>query len=226
MTVNEINWWHTMTLPNGEVTKGRNNPAEHFPKLCLPADLTGKTVLDVCCWDGYYSFECAKRGARVLATDKHIWNAPSVGRHGFDYAYAHQTDEVRDRVRSQEIDVLELAPEHLPNLCDRPDHWGSFDIVLCLGVLYHMRHPMLMLEKVFSVVAPGGLLVLETAIDALRETRPAAIFYETTELNNDPTNWFGPNPAMVMAMCRAVGFIDVKIAHQDARLVVHARVPA
>lgn len=226
MTINEIPWWHTMTLPTGETTKGRNNPAEHIGKLGLPMSLAGMTVLDVGAWDGFYSIECAKRGARVHATDSYVWRHPKIGKHGFEYALAAQSPEVRERITSQEIDVLELAPEHLPNLCDRPDHWGSFDIVLCLGVLYHMRHPLLMLEKVFSVVAPGGLLVLETAIDALKETRPAAIFYPERELNNDPSNWWGPNPTAVVAMCKTVGFVDVTIAHQDARLVVHARVPA
>lgn len=213
--IDEIAWWHSMNLPNGERTVGRNNPAEHFPKLCLP-DLKGKTVLDVGAWDGFYTFECARLGAdSVLATDSYVWNHPRIGFDGFLYAFQAQPDHLRERIATMKIDVLELNIESV----------GAFDVVLCLGVLYHMRHPMLMLERVFSVVKPGGLLVLETAIDALKETRPAAIFYETDELNGDPSNWFGPNPAMVLAMCRANGFTDVRVAHQDARLVVHARRP-
>ena len=89
---------------------------------------------------------------------------------------------------------MDLAPERV----------GTFDLVLFLGVLYHLRHPLLALERVFSVT--GKQLILETHVDMLFSSRPACAFYASAELNRDVTNWFGPNPAAVIAMLRDVGF--------------------
>jgi tRNA (mo5U34)-methyltransferase len=82
-----------------------------------------------------------------------------------------------------------------------------FDVVLFLGVLYHLPHPLLALEKVASVTR--GTLILETVVDLVGMGRPAVAFYPGRELNNDPTNWWGPNPESVSAMRPAVGFQDV-----------------
>src|SRR6266702_823599 len=92
------------------------------------------------------------------------------------------------------IDVVELSPDRV----------GTFDLVLCLGVLYHMRHPALALERVFSVT--GDQLILETHVDLLTIPRPAIALYPHGELDGDPTSWCGPNPAAVEAMLGAAGF--------------------
>jgi tRNA (mo5U34)-methyltransferase len=115
-----------------------------------------------------------------------------------------------------EIDVLELSPEKV----------GVFDLVLFLGVLYHMRHPLLALDRVFSVI--GKQLILETHVDMLDCQRPAAAFYPGGELNNDPTNWFGPNALAVKGMLESAGFRDIKAVNISqasgtcARMVFHA----
>jgi tRNA (mo5U34)-methyltransferase len=75
-----------------------------------------------------------------------------------------------------------------------------------------MRHPLLALERIFSVTARH--LILQTHVDLTSIERPAIAFYPGTELNNDPTNWCGPNPAAVMAMLRTVGFTEVKMVSQ------------
>jgi hypothetical protein len=84
-----------------------------------------------------------------------------------------------------------------------------FDVVLFLGVLYHLRHPLLALERVAAVV--GELLVVETHVDLTLLRRPAAAFYPGGELLGDETNWWGPNANAVVAMLRAVGFTSVEI---------------
>ena len=84
--------------------------------------------------------------------------------------------------------------------------------MLCLGVLYHMRHPLLALERVASVTR--GRLILQTQVDLAGISRPAIAFYQGSELHNDPTNWCGPNPAAVMAILRTVGFRDVRLVSQ------------
>lgn len=103
------------------------------------------------------------------------------------------------RVEDLEIDVLELSPERV----------GTFDVVLLLGVLYHMRHPFLALERVASVTR--DLLIVETVVDCLRYRRPVMALYPGAEMGNDATTWCGPNPAAVVGMLKAAGFTQVDI---------------
>jgi tRNA (mo5U34)-methyltransferase len=85
-----------------------------------------------------------------------------------------------------------------------PEAVGVHDVVLFAGVLYHLRHPLLGLEKVARVT--GELLLLQTAMDAPYIPRPAMIMYPGRERNNDPGNWWGPNRLCVEAMLKDVGF--------------------
>jgi tRNA (mo5U34)-methyltransferase len=101
-----------------------------------------------------------------------------------------------------------------------------FDVVLFLGVLYHLRHPLLALERVASVTRE--LMIVETVVDLVGFRRPAMVFYPDRELNNDPTNWWGPNAAAVEAMIRSVGFDEVRrvtpppsVPYRAARAVSH-----
>jgi tRNA (mo5U34)-methyltransferase len=193
----KIQWFHTMELPHGIVTSGVESPADRLPRLGIPEDLHGKTVLDVGAWDGFFSFECERRGARrVLATDSFCWGGPGWGsKAGFELARLALGSQVED----QEIDVLEHSPETV----------GVFDVVLFLGVLYHVRHPLLALERIASVTRE--LLILDTHVDLMRVRRPAMAFYPGSEVAGDPTNWWGPNPRAIDAMLRTVGFRSVRL---------------
>jgi tRNA (mo5U34)-methyltransferase len=195
--VAKISWFHTIDLGHGVVTAGSDNSPARLRKLGLPEDLRGASVLDVGAWDGFFSFEAERRGAsRVLATDSFCWGGGGPGaKAGFELARRALNSKVED----MNIDVLDLSAEKV----------GVFDLVLFLGVLYHMRHPLLALEKVFSVTRKQ--LILETHVDMLWTKRPAAAFYPDAELHNDPTNWWGPNLAAVDGMLRAVGFREVKL---------------
>jgi tRNA (mo5U34)-methyltransferase len=194
--VNQIKWFHRMDLGNGVITPGVDDTPAKLATIGLPADLRGQTVLDVGAWDGFFSFEAERRGARrVLATDWFCLGGPGWGtKAGFELARR----ALGSRVEDQEIDVLDLSPESV----------GRFDIVLFLGVLYHMRHPLLALEKVFSVT--GNMLILETGVDLNFYWQPAMAFYPGSEAAGDPTNWWGPNRAAVEAMLKDVGFRTVK----------------
>jgi tRNA (mo5U34)-methyltransferase len=195
--VREVNWFHTIDLGDGIVTEGRSQPALILPRLRLP-DLTGKTVLDIGAWDGFYSFEAERRGAaRVVATDSFSWGGAGWGtKAGFELA----REALGSHVEDVEIDVMDLDPSRL----------GTFDVVLFLGVLYHMRDPLGALERAAAMT--GGLLVVETEVGMLMHRRPAAAFYPGDELAGDHTNWWAPNPAAVLGMLRAVGFSDVEVA--------------
>jgi tRNA (mo5U34)-methyltransferase len=76
-------------------------------------------------------------------------------------------------------------------------------------VLYHVKHPLLALERVFSVTRE--LLIMSTFVDATWTRRPAAAFYPGAEANRDPANWWGPNPAAVIAMLETAGFTRVDL---------------
>ena len=166
-------------------------------KIQIPDDLTGMTVLDVGAWDGFFSFEAERRGAeRVLAVDSFSWDGGGWGsRDGFDLA----REALGSRVEYETVEVLDLSPETV----------GVFDLVLFLGVLYHMRHPLLALERIASVTRKQ--LILETHVDLIGLRRPAAAFYPGEELNTDASNWWGPNPAAIEGMLRTVGFTSVDV---------------
>ena len=198
--VDEIWWYHSIDLGHGIITPGWDRSPDRLHTMALPSDLTGKSVLDVGAWDGFFSFEAERRGAaRVLATDGWAWDQhPGLtGKAGFHLARQVRQSRVEDRY----LPVLDLGPEKI----------GTFDVVLFLGVLYHMRHPQLALEKVASVA--GDLLILETHVDMLFATRPAMAWYPANELGGDLTNWCGPNPACVKAMLRDVGFKRIEVVY-------------
>ena len=197
--VADIAWWHTIDLGNGVVTPGRDETPVRLPLLHLPSSLAGRTVLDIGAWDGFYSFAAEGLGAeRVVAADEFAWQHLGTGRRGFDCAHR----ALGSKVEPVEIDVMDLAPEKLG---------GTFDIVLFLGVLYHLRDPLAALARVRSVT--GDLLVLETHVDMLGTRRPAAAFYPDRELYGDDTNWWGPNVPALTGMLRATGFTDVSVVH-------------
>lgn len=190
-------WYQTIDLGDGLVTQGVDDTPRRLGTIDLPASLAGRTVLDIGAWDGFFSFECERRGAaRVVAADYYSWHASEGwGRKaGFEMA----REALGSRVEDVDIDVMDLSPERV----------GTFDVVLFLGVLYHVRHPLLALERVASVT--GDLLILDTVVDMVGIRRPAAAFYPGRELNNDPTNWWAPNPPGVEALLQAVGFARVR----------------
>jgi tRNA (mo5U34)-methyltransferase len=191
-----LRWYHTIDLGGGIVTRGVDDTPVRLARLGLPDSLAGRTVLDIGAWDGFFSFEAERRGAsRVVAADYYSWHGGGWGtKDAFRLARAARASKVED----QDIDVMDLSPERL----------GTFDVVLFLGVLYHLRHPLLALERVASVTR--DLLILETVVDMVGIARPAVAFYPDRELNRDPTNWWGPNVPAVEGMLRAVGFARVR----------------
>lgn len=201
--VADVVWWHTIDLGDGIVTPGRDETPARWPLLGLPESLAGLTVLDVGAWDGFYSFEAERRGAaRVVATDEYAWQHLGSRRRGFDLAHR----ALRSSVEAREVDVMDLSPEAAG---------GTFDLVLFLGVLYHLRDPVTALERVASVT--GDQLVLETHVDMLRHRGPAAAFYPGTELYGDATNWWGPNVPALLGMLWVAGFDDPTVVHLTPR---------
>ncbi len=197
--VAQLRWHHSIDLGHGIVTPGQDNSPRKLARLNLPASFAGKTVLDVGAWDGFFSFEAERRGAaKVLATDSYSWN----GSHdwGDKRGFLLAREVLGSKVQDQDIDVLDLCPERVG---------GTHDVVLFLGVLYHMKHPMLAVERVASITR--DMVIVETVVDMLNTRRAAMAFYPGDELGKDATNWCGPNPKAVVGMLKAAGFKRVEI---------------
>ena len=128
--VRQLPWYHVMELPGGVVTPGVDDPRDRLRLLGIPDDLSGLSVLDIGAWDGFFSFECERRGAaRVVAADWFAWHAAARGsKRSFELA----REALEARVEDVEIRVEDLSPERV----------GTFDLVLFVGVLYHVRDPM------------------------------------------------------------------------------------
>jgi tRNA (mo5U34)-methyltransferase len=194
-----LRWYHTIDLGQGVSTPGIDQTPYRLARLDLPTSLAGLTVLDIGAWDGFFSFEAERRGAaRVLATDFYSWHGvgwgTGQGKAGFELARRALGSQVEDL----DLDVMDLTPERV----------GVFDVVFFLGVLYHLKHPLLALERVAALTRK--LLIVETVIDLTGIGRPAVAFYPGTELNADPTNWWAPNVPAMEGMLHTVGFPTVR----------------
>jgi tRNA (mo5U34)-methyltransferase len=175
-------------LPGGYVSPSIGQLTIDPKSLRLP-DLAGKTVLDVCARDGYFSFAAERLGAaRVVSMDASAWSRPG-GKDRFQYA----RKALASRVEDLEMEVWDISPESV----------GEFDVVLFIDALHRMRHPLLALERVAGVTKER--LVVETLVDVTFLRSPAAAFYPWKMLGEE-TNWWGPNRAAVIGMLRDLGF--------------------
>jgi tRNA (mo5U34)-methyltransferase len=203
-------WFHNLHLPGG-IQTAPDHPLGDFPRFKwqqiaghLPQDLSGARALDIGCNAGFYSFELARRGAHVLAIDID----PHYLRQA---AWAGERLGLGDRVELRQLGVYDL------DLLDE----GSFDVVLFLGVLYHLRHPLLALDLVAQTVR--DILVVQTLTvpgeervqppadlaignrSRMREPGWPTMAFIEHELAGDATNWWAPNAACVEAMLRTCG---------------------
>lgn len=202
--------YHSIELPDGTVLPGLQT-VDHlrwrFGLFGLPQDLRGKRVLDVGAWDGWFSFECERRGAEVVAVDVIPLDT-----------FLEAKERIGSKIEYLTLDVNELSAARL----------GTFDIVLFFGVLYHLRHPLLGLEKA-TELSTDLVLVESFVIDSEKRAIPAAMeFYERAELAGQVDNWCGPTPECLLAMCRSAGLAQVElidITNHRASVVCKRRWP-
>ncbi len=193
-------WWHSFELPDGSILEGKcdlSGLKDRLDVFPIPADLTGKRVLDVGTWDGWFAFELAKRGAHVLAID--TWDNP------------------RFREMRRLLDLEPLVDYRLMNVYDvTPEALGRFDIVMFMGVLYHLKHPLLGLERVCSVTRSlaciDSFVLREPHTPNLEfEGRLVMEFFETDEFGGQTDNWVAPSAACLAAFCRTAGFARAEL---------------
>ena len=217
VTVNEVEkrivelgpWFHNLSL------LGVQTAPDHFlgdyPSIkwrnfqhAIPDDLSGMSVLDIGCNGGFYSIEMKRRGAaRVLGVDH-------------DSQYLDQARFAAE-VLGYDIEFRTLSVYELPSLKER------FDLVLFMGVFYHLRHPLLALDILRQHVAKDWL-VFQSMLRGSRSAMTLQEDYPFSETgifdhpgypkmhfversySQDPTNWWIPNRACAEAVLRSSGF--------------------
>jgi tRNA (mo5U34)-methyltransferase len=187
----------------------------------LPQDLAGKSVLDIGCNAGFYSFEMKRRGAgRVLGID-------------FDDYYLNQARFAAQVLGHDDVEFRRMTVYDVGALQER------FDVVLFLGLIYHLRHPLLALDLIHEHVAKD-LLVYQSLQRGSAEVEPLQDDYDFWETgifdrpgypklhfiekkySHDETNWWAPNAACSAAMLRSSGF--QVIAHPEEEVFICKRV--
>jgi tRNA (mo5U34)-methyltransferase len=198
LTPPDIQWFHSFELDQGERLNGIKalDILKVEADLILGNDLSGKTVLDIGAWDGFFSFEAERRGAlKTVATDHFCWSGEGWGtRAGFDYVHAR----LNSKVEAVDADVYALPDRGL----------GQFDVVLFLGVFYHLKDPYVGLEKAAAMARDH--LVMETVTALPREKLPAMRLFASGELGGDPTNFWAPNLPALDMMLRSFGFSRIE----------------
>lgn len=231
-------WFHSIELGGGVVTPGlktREQLASELESLRLP-DLAGRTVLDIGSWDGFFAFEAERRGAaRVVALDRFVWawdhtaGQAEVARQG-----PHRRRNAAGRLPAQDESLECWDPVGLPGkrpfdlarqalrshvqpvvadfVADDLSFLGTFDVVLFLGVLYHMQDPLGALRRLAQLTAGTAVIETEARVFAGNEM-PLCEYLGGHRLLDDPTNWWAPNESALRLMLLEAGFSNVESIH-------------
>src|SRR5580692_11155084 len=173
----KLGWYHSIELPDGSVIPGLqtlDQLRERIARYPIPQDLNGKRVLDIGAWDGWFSFEMERRGATVVAVDAIKQDTLLEAKR-----------LLNSRVEFVVEDVQRLSPRDI----------GYFDIVLFFGVLYHLKHPLLALERVCELTTDMACIESLVTDDPPSGQVPLMEFYEGNELAGQYDNWTCPNTA-------------------------------
>lgn len=206
-------WWHSIDLGDGVVTPGYKTPellARELQAIDMPEDLTGRCVLDIGTWDGFYAFEAERRGARrVVVVDHFVWAGDAAplpsgewdperlpGKRGFDLA--HET--LQSSVDTVVADFMTMDTDAL----------GIFDVVLYLGVLYHMKEPLTCLERLRRVTKEVAVIETEAVHFEGLDHEALLKFHAGSSLRIDFGNWYVPTIEALHNLCRAAGFSEVR----------------
>jgi tRNA (mo5U34)-methyltransferase len=217
-------WWHAIDFGDGIISPGSCGVAYQqflWQSLELPDRMDGMRVLDVGTYDGFFAFECERRGADVVAIDVHPEDARC-------FALAKRL--LNSKIPYHQMSVYDLQEDVLG---------GPFDLVLCLGVYYHLRHLFLALDSLWRItrtelrlethvidnffVLSDGTITTLTDVDPRLATVPIYRFYRFNEASPaDYSNWFGGNVAAVSESLASAGFIPTLLASWGSRAAFRA----
>ena len=212
--VNSRSWYHAFEIVPGIVTPGRSqvNPKIALDYFRVPADLSGKTALDIGALDGAYAFEVERRGARVVALD-----IQDPDRTGFNIA---------KKLKKSSVKYVRGSVYDLP-----AKFTGKFDLILFLGVYYHLKNPVLAFERIWQALNQHGVICVEGAIldhadrvDSFWKQRKRLLsqisslpvtYFTSGEYVSDPSNWYVPTTACLKEWLKASGFKDIRVAERQ-----------
>jgi tRNA (mo5U34)-methyltransferase len=183
----------------GEELQALGKPSR-WDQFRMPVELSGRSFLDVGCWEGVHCAEAVRRDARqVVGIDLCTGDdlAANVDRYGFDFI---------------QMDVFS-------------EKWlglGEFDVVLCSGLLYQAENVISLLVRLRKVVRE--LLVLETGITRLQPDKPMMIFHGQGEGTNNPANWWTPNKLCLEQMLATAGFEGISTVWEEERQEHYSRI--
>jgi tRNA (mo5U34)-methyltransferase len=222
-------WFHNINL--GGIWTAPDHFLGDYPNVKfqrfaphLPEDLSGKTVLDIGCNAGFYSMEMKRRGAdRVLGLDH-------------DDHYLAQARFAAETLGYDNIEFRNHSVYDVGSLGER------FDVVIFMGVLYHLRHPLLALDLIHEHVAKdilifqsmqrGSRQVMEVEedyefeeTDHFFESAYPKLHFIEREYAHDWTNWWAPNRACAEAMLRASGFAIQTRAEDEVYICRRTEMP-
>lgn len=222
-------WYHKIDLGFGVVTPGWS--PVHPDRYCIPQDLTGKRVLDIGSWDGYWTWEALKWGAaEVVAIDDFSdnlgalkegqrtgWETFDLCAEAFGFECTEHTSVVQKWFKNNndqkcsrcEMNVYDISEELM----------GRFDVVFFFGTIYHLKHPLLALEKI-SDICDGSLHIETASLDeyspyrggiggGFNRNEHVMEFYPDKEYGSNKSNWWAPTLECLGAMMRSVGFVDI-----------------
>lgn len=214
-------WYHRIEVRPGIVTAGINDSPANLHMLDLPADCAGMRVLDLGARDGFFSFELERRGAEVVAIDYE----PSA-RTGFPIA----AELLGSRVVLQQANLYDLTPAKI----------GTFDLVLFLGLLYHLPDPIRALRVVRSLcrsrmyletlVIDEAMLMPDGSETPLAELNPRLAdiplmqFFPGATCNKDVTNYWGPNVRCVEMLLEETEFRVERVSRVPRRAIFECAV--
>jgi tRNA (mo5U34)-methyltransferase len=201
--INKYKWFHRIPLPGGIVTPGDITPSKTILSMMDTIDFTGKSVLDIGCWDGFWSFEAERRGATTVFATDDVTQRPVRNQPTFSIASGLKKSHAiyRPNISVYDIDTLEKK---------------DFDIVLYFGVYYHLKHPLLAFSKLRRICKDGAILLTEGPAFGSR-TNSFAKFYYRQWWVGDRSNWWVPSIKCLKEMIECSYF---KVSN-DVRLSDH-----
>lgn len=197
-------WHHIFEIFPGLITPGSYDPMFLWEKLKLPTDLTGLRVLDIGTSDGFFARSLGERGAEIVCVDYRDKTA-----HGFGVMEALSGKAFEYR----RMNLYEMNPESL----------GKFDIILFLGVLYHLPD-MMRAFGILRSLSRGSIYVETHSENDFCPDISAARYYVHDTLSNDWTNFWAPNRLCVLDMLYDAGFDLVRDESWGTRMFAEAKI--
>lgn len=196
-------WWHSIDLGDDVVTPGHSRPScERVMARKIAPYLGNKSVLDVGCWDGKFSFQAEAMGAsKVVGIDSGQQVEFVKSRYGMDINPVAGAYTARRILGSN----VEFGQTEFVDYAEATT--DKFDVTLFLGVLYHQQDPHAALRALRNITKEVAILETAVVTNPLRKT--GYNYYPGAELNNDPTNWYVPTVGTLMDWIQEAGFRDV-----------------